>query len=274
MATTSKFFLYNFLSLYQAVRDPTSGGFDLTKASVRVQASFITFASCVKHLEVTGKQKSGVRWEILPSIFFPERPKLDSLARGAPPLELQMTGKGSKHHLPHTTFRTDGGWEPYGTGRLPGGKGRPAERRWGSLGGWNTKPWGHPSSVPQTQGRLIATGTGADWSYPTSQPSLPTPRAASVRLVVAKWCAYLISPAPLLLHLPSRTPGQSSQTSTQGNPIMSCPNIPEWRNLPLPLPVLPQLLLLSVESKLKWWCLWNLARYPSLWNLDYHLSGV
>ena len=113
----------------------------------------------------------------------PEPPMLDSLARGAPPLELQMTGKGSKHHLPHTTFRTDGGWEPYGTGRLPGGKGRPAERRWGSLGGWNTKPWGHPSSVPQTQGRLIASGTGADWSYPTSQPSLPTQRSTSARLV-------------------------------------------------------------------------------------------
>merc|ERR1719397_1623632 len=33
-------------------RDPTSGRFDLTKASVRVQTSFITFASCVKHQEV------------------------------------------------------------------------------------------------------------------------------------------------------------------------------------------------------------------------------
>ena len=30
----------------------------------------------------------------------PEQPKLDSLARGALPLELQTTGKGSKHHLP------------------------------------------------------------------------------------------------------------------------------------------------------------------------------
>jgi len=139
-------------------KDPTSGGFDLTKASVRVQASFITFASCVKHLEVTGKQKSGVR-----------------------ATQAGLSGpRSSTSGTPDDWERTDGGWEPYGTGRLPGGKGRPAERRWGSLGGWNTKPWGHPSSVPQTQGRLIATGTGADWSYPTSQPSLPTQRAASV----------------------------------------------------------------------------------------------
>ena len=62
---------FKFTVLYQVVRDPTSGRFDLTKASVRVQTSFITFASCVKHLEVTGKQKSGVRWEIRPSLFFP-----------------------------------------------------------------------------------------------------------------------------------------------------------------------------------------------------------
>lgn len=60
----------NLLSLYNFFRDPTTGRFDLTKASVKVETSFITFASCVKHLEVTGKQKSGVRWEIRPVYFF------------------------------------------------------------------------------------------------------------------------------------------------------------------------------------------------------------
>ena len=53
-----------------------------------------------------------------------EQPVLDFLARGALPLELQMTGKGSKRHLSLSTFRTDSGWEPYGSGRLPGGHGR------------------------------------------------------------------------------------------------------------------------------------------------------
>jgi len=145
-------------------KDPTSGRFDLTKASVRVQTSFITFASCVKHLEVTGRQKSGVR-----------------------ATQAGLSGpRSSTSGTPDDWERTDGGWEPYGTGRLPGGKGRPAERRWGSLGGWNTKPWGHPSSsVPKTQRRLVASGTGADWSYPTSQPSLPAQRAASVSTTAA-----------------------------------------------------------------------------------------
>merc|ERR1712172_432721 len=44
-----------------------------------------------------------------------------------------------------------------------------------------TKPWGHHSStVPRTQRGLVASGTGADWSYPTSQTSLPAQRAAGV----------------------------------------------------------------------------------------------
>ena len=93
--------------------------------------------------------------------------------------------------------------------------------------------------------------------------------------------AYPISSAPLLLPLPSRIPGQSSQIPTQGKPNSQPPNIPECPNLPLPLPALPQLLLPSVESKLKWWCLWNLARYlPFLWTLvplsmdSCSLSGV
>ena len=61
---------------------------------------------------------------------------------------------------------------------------RPAERRWGSLGGWNTKPWGHPSSsASRPQPRLTGSGTGADWSYPTSQPAVTIQRASSVRLI-------------------------------------------------------------------------------------------
>lgn len=58
--------------------------------------------------------------------------------------------------------------------------------------------------------------------------------------------------APRLLPLLLRIPVRSSQTSTQ-----------ECRILPLPLPALPQLLPLSVESMLKWLCLWNLARSMS-----------
>jgi len=140
-------------------KDRTNGQFDLTKASVRVQTSFITFASCVKHLEVTGTQKSGAR-------------------------ATRAGLSGSRSSTSRTADdweRTDSGWEPYGSGRLPGGHGRPAERRWGSLGGWNTKPWGHPSSsASRPQPRLTGSGTGADWSYPTSQPAVTIQRASSV----------------------------------------------------------------------------------------------
>jgi len=142
-------------------KDRTNGQFDLTKASVRVQTSFITFASCVKHLEVTGTQKSGAR-------------------------ATRAGLSGSRSSTSRTADdweRTDSGWEPYGSGRLPGGHGRPAERRWGSLGGWNTKPWGHPSSsASRPQPRLTGSGTGADWSYPTSQPAVTIQRASSVSI--------------------------------------------------------------------------------------------
>ena len=40
-------------------QDPVSKQFDLSKASVKFDTAFLTFASCIKHIEVTGKQKSG-----------------------------------------------------------------------------------------------------------------------------------------------------------------------------------------------------------------------
>merc|ERR1719495_608714 len=132
-------------------KDARTGKFDLTKASVRVQTSFITFASCVKHLEVTGKQKSGVR-----------------------ATQAGLSGPRSSG-TPDNWERTDGGWEPYGTGRLPGERGRPAERRWGSLGGWNTKPWGRQSgSLTRSQSRSPSSSAGADWAYPSPQPPIST----------------------------------------------------------------------------------------------------
>jgi len=137
-------------------KDARTGRFDLTKASVRVQTSFITFASCVKHLEVTGKQKSGVR-----------------------ATQAGLSGPRSSG-TPDNWERTDGGWEPYGTGRLPGERGRPAERRWGSLGGWNTKPWGRQSgSLPRSQSRSPSSSAGADWAYPSPQPPIIAQRTAS-----------------------------------------------------------------------------------------------
>ena len=57
---------------------------------------------------------------------------------------------------------------------------RPAERRWGSLGGWNTKPWGHQSgSLPRSQSRSPSSSAGADWAYPAPQPPIIARRTAS-----------------------------------------------------------------------------------------------
>ena len=40
-------------------KDPKTNAYDLTKASIKIDSQFMTFASCVKHLEVSGAPKKG-----------------------------------------------------------------------------------------------------------------------------------------------------------------------------------------------------------------------
>jgi len=143
-------------------KDPSSGQYDLTKASIGIKTSFITFASCIKHLEVTGKQIAGAR---LAS---------SGLATAeTPTASPTTTGDGGVQ----TRF---GEWEPYGSGRLPQGRGRPASRRWGSEGGWHgnprteeqrsgSYPWSpQQSTTTTTTSRPPAHSPG--WAYPTHRP--------------------------------------------------------------------------------------------------------
>ena len=126
-------------------KDPRTGVFDVEKASIKFRTSFITFASCVKHVEVSGKQKvgiAGLKTAMKGSVTTPEEPG--------------VVGQGR---------------EAFGTGRQPGENGRPLGREWGwdsgFSGGWNsdTSAGDSSSNLPPTH--------DAEWNYPssTSRPS-------------------------------------------------------------------------------------------------------
>jgi len=137
-------------------KDPRTGEFDVKKASVKFQTKFLTFASCIKHVELTGKQKVGVA--------------------------------GVKSAMKGPVAKTEKafGREAFGSGRQPGEVGRPVSRGWrwnsgssgggfnsGSGGGWSSGSSGggfnsgssgyHPGS---TTNRPPAHGAG--WGYPSS----------------------------------------------------------------------------------------------------------
>eukprot|EP00090_Calanus_glacialis_P019961 TRINITY_DN3064_c0_g1_i2.p1 TRINITY_DN3064_c0_g1~~TRINITY_DN3064_c0_g1_i2.p1 ORF type:complete len:699 (-),score=174.03 TRINITY_DN3064_c0_g1_i2:66-2090(-) len=147
-------------------KDPRTGVFDVTKASIKFQTKFMTFASCIKHVEVTGKQKVGIAG-------------VKTAMKGPVPTtenDLQARMGGAS-------------WEAYGSGRQPGDVGRPVSRGWrwnsgggfnsGSNGGWNSGSSGGGFNSGSTGGYNPGTSTnrppahGPDWEYPssTSRPS-------------------------------------------------------------------------------------------------------
>jgi len=137
-------------------KNPNTGQYDLNKASIKFQTSWISFMSCVKSFDVTGIQLAGAS---------------GTRAVIAGPTQTTVTpsaGVGSKL----------GEWEPYGSGRQPQGLGRPAYRRWGHLGGFNSPPL-YPTPAAQTVGQTTTTvrpPVGTGWSYP---PTTPRPTIGS-----------------------------------------------------------------------------------------------
>ena len=98
------------------MQDPVSKQFDLTKASIKFDTKFLTFASCIKHIEVTGKQKSGAS-------------RLKSMQPA------QTTPKTTTTEIPADGLRSRFGFEAFGGGRNLGGLGGAPSRRWGSSQG-------------------------------------------------------------------------------------------------------------------------------------------
>jgi len=175
-------------------QDPVSKQFDLSKASIKFDTKFITFASCIKYVEVTGRQKSGAA----------------RIAANKKTVAPTTT-------TPSTVARQDihpayllPGRQPYGTGRQLGELGAAPDRDWrwdgddarrghhgyhpnsdsGSSGKGQHLPstttsrplttqWGYnPSGRPPTR------VPGGGWSYRTTTPSTtshttttPTPQS-------------------------------------------------------------------------------------------------
>merc|ERR1719312_98538 len=170
-------------------QDPISKQFDLSKASIKFDTKFITFASCIKHIEVTGKQKSGAA-----------RLAADKKTVTTTTTTTPRPANGGDLNL---AYRLPGR-DPYGTGRKLDGLGAAPNRDWrwdgdnkrpayrSQLAGNNpgqpaaaasksttarplTTQWGYnPSGHPPT--RL----PGGGWSYPTTtaRPTVSTARSA------------------------------------------------------------------------------------------------
>ena len=125
------------LGYYQ---DPVSKQFDLTKASVKFETKFITFASCIKHVEVTGTRKSGAAG-------------LSSAQRtGSTPAPVTTTATYPPNEIsPRFGEYT---WEPYGTGRNVGGNGGKPSRGWAyENGGYNSGSRGQTGYNPGSGGQ-------------------------------------------------------------------------------------------------------------------------
>ena len=121
-------------------KDPRTGIFDVEKASIKLQTKFITFASCIKHLEVTGRQKVGIA-------------AVKEAFQG--PVTQTTTGASIKQG------------KAFGIGRQPGESGRPISRdwRWSSTSlsaGWKEETVESESSANQPESQ------NQNWQYISS----------------------------------------------------------------------------------------------------------
>lgn len=149
-------------------KDSRTGQFDLTKASIRLESSFLTFLQCIKHIEVSGVQVSGAK---------------------------AVQAAASVSTRPTASSTSTDSWEPYGTGRQVGGHGRP-ERIWG----YQKKRQAYLrslSKVSKTGSQTLATTTARPasrttrWGYSGSSTTPATPTAKS-----AEGWGYSIAPKP------------------------------------------------------------------------------
>jgi len=135
-------------------KDPRTGQFDVKKASIKFQTTFLTFASCIKHVEIYGKQKVGVS-----GVKSAMKGRVITSKRDGMMKQGQQT------------------WEPFGSGRQPGEVGRPA-RTWGwnagtSGGGFHAGSGGEWNSGSPGTSANRPPAHDAGWGYPssTSRPS-------------------------------------------------------------------------------------------------------
>jgi hypothetical protein len=126
-------------------QDPRSLQFDLTKVSLRFPARFLTFASCLKHLEVTGRIVPGEAQKAAAATT-----TTTTTTTTVPPLP------ALDEEFISPRF---GGWEPYGKGRNPGETGTPPHRGWGS-GGFNSGSGSGSSSGGYNPGYGGGSGSG------------------------------------------------------------------------------------------------------------------
>merc|ERR1712123_162280 len=128
-------------------KDPRTGQFDLTKASVKIQSGFLTFLKCIKHIEVSGVQIAGA--------------------------------KSVKSATPSIVHPIGNPWELYGTGRQVGELGRPSERKWGYRK--ERQPFRRSPSSESISGVSTATTTvrsvqgSTKWGYKPPATTTPTP---------------------------------------------------------------------------------------------------
>merc|ERR1711892_1593139 len=148
-------------------KDPRTGQFDLTKASVKIQSDYLTFLKCIKHIEVSGVQIAGAK-----SVK-------STLAASATPSIVHPIGNP---------------WEPYGTGRQVGELGRPSERKWGYRK--ERQPFRRSPSSESISGVSTATTTvrsvqgSTKWGYSlkSKQPKSTIIKTAKVaQPVITKW---------------------------------------------------------------------------------------
>jgi len=122
-------------------KDPRTGQFDLTKASVRIQSKFLTFLNCIKHIEVSGTQITGAK-SVKSTLSAPSNPSISQ--------------------------PNENTWEQYGTGRQVGELGRPADRKWGHL---NKREPFRRSPSSSSSSSTTSTPTGWGYSVMSKQPN-------------------------------------------------------------------------------------------------------
>ena len=122
-------------------QDPVSKLFDLTKASVQFETKFITFASCIKHVEITGVRKSG-------AVGLASAQKTGTTPS---PVTTTIATYPTDQLSPRFGENT---WEPYGTGRNVGGNGGKSSRGWShENGGYNSGSGGQGGYHPGAGGQ-------------------------------------------------------------------------------------------------------------------------
>jgi len=134
-------------------KNPATGLFDVSKASVKVKKEFLTFMNCIKHLEISGVSKKREGTVKTTSISTPVK---------------QTSGEVSS-------------WIPYGTGRSFGENGYGKDRKWMHIDGKEVKRQTSvnrmSSSVSSTTIKPKAT-TKSSWGYkpPQGTPAPTSPR--------------------------------------------------------------------------------------------------